>query len=313
MLAVVLATYAPDRARLLRVLAALRSQTLPLTEWELCVVDNASPEPLHPWLDLSWHPASQLMQEPEPGRLNALITGSQACSHPLLVFVDDDTLLAPDYLEQSLRLFHTHPQVAVWSGQSVPEFAAPPPDWTRPWWPMLALTEFAEDELPDPWTPAHPLPHGAGMGVRHDLFKAYCAAYSPLSTRALLGRREKSLMSGEDHDLALFALTQGQRVGRFTTLRLTHLIPASRLTRPYLLQLATAMAASGQILAALYPQLCQTRRPRYPHWLRVLWHFLKRPSFQRSLRLAQLQGEKIGHRLLTQSRVRPRIEIRQGR
>lgn len=300
MLSVVLATYAPDRARLLRVLAALRSQTLPLTDWELCVVDNASPDPLHPWLDLSWHPTSQLLLESQPGQLNAQLTGCRASTSSLLVFVDDDTLLAADYLEQSLRLFHTHPQVAVWSGQSIPEFESPPPDWTRPYWPMLAISELGEEDLPAPWTAAHPLPHGAGMGIRRSLLEAYATARTSQPLRTFLGRKPASLMSGEDHDLALFALSSGYQIGRFPQLSLTHLIPPSRLTHPYLLQLATAMAASGQILAALYPQLIDQTKPRYPHWLRVLRHSLRLPCFERSYRLAQLQGEKIGRFLLSQ-------------
>src|SRR5690606_27179320 len=47
----------------------------------------------------------------------------------------------------------------------------------------------------------------------------------------------KSLTSGEDNDLVIYALNQGYRVGYFPNLELTHLIDKRRLNKKYLAKL----------------------------------------------------------------------------
>ena len=103
-ISVILCTHNPRKDYLRRVLAGLRAQTLPLHQWELLLVDNASAASLAGRFDLSWHPNARHVREEELGLTPARLRGIREASGAILVFVDDDTVLAPDYLEQALTV-----------------------------------------------------------------------------------------------------------------------------------------------------------------------------------------------------------------
>ena len=291
---VILCTLNPDASRLERVFDALRRQTLALDEWEFIVVDNASAPPLADRIELSWHPAARCVVEPRPGHLAARLRGVAAATSPLVVFVDDDNILHKDYLAQALHLSARHPTLGVWSGQSHPEFEIPPPEWSRPWWGMLAIWEFDKDTVTPVWNPVSRLPFGAGMCVRREVMESYARSWEASPLRHLLGPQGGSCMSADDEDIALHAYAQGWGTGSFTSLHLTHLISASRLQQEYLLRLTTGMAASSVVLQHLYPQFVYARPSRIPHTLRVFRHSLRVPGWERDRQLAQLRGERLG-------------------
>jgi glycosyltransferase involved in cell wall biosynthesis len=291
---VIICTLNPRIQVLQRVLQALQGQTLPLEQWQLIVVDNGSQPDLRSQLDLSWHPHAQCVREERPGQLAARVCGYRCSAAELLVYVDDDNVLAADYLAQCVALSAEHPDVAVWSGQSSPEFQQPPAEWTRRWWPMLAIAQFSEDEVMTQWQVGQPLPHGAGMAVRREVMKTYVERYYPAPLRSSLGRTQRSLMSADDNDITLCALNEGWSCGRFTQLQLTHIIPPQRLTQEYLLRLTAGMAASRVVLSQLYPQFPYAAASARPFGLRYLWHFCSWPGFERSRQLALLAGEKQG-------------------
>src|SRR5450631_1561319 len=111
-ISVIICTHNPRPHYLSRVLAALRSQTLPMEQWELLVIDNASQEPLtaDTW-DLSWHPRARLIREDELGLAPARMRGMRESLAELLVFVDDDNILDPSYLSEVVRIKHEWAQL----------------------------------------------------------------------------------------------------------------------------------------------------------------------------------------------------------
>jgi glycosyltransferase involved in cell wall biosynthesis len=98
---VILCTHNPRHDYLCRVLASLREQTLPAEQWEFLVVDNRSNQRLAEIWDISWHPRGRHIREDELGLTAARLRGIQESSGSLLVFVDDDNVLAPDFLDQA--------------------------------------------------------------------------------------------------------------------------------------------------------------------------------------------------------------------
>src|SRR5215216_3255811 len=98
-LSVIICTHNPRREYLERALAGLAAQTLPRDQWELVLVDNASNPPLEPWFDVSREPKPRLIQETQLGLTHARLRGVRESSGEIIVFVDDDNVLAPDYLE----------------------------------------------------------------------------------------------------------------------------------------------------------------------------------------------------------------------
>jgi hypothetical protein len=66
---------------------------------------------------------------------------------PLGVFVDDDNVLARDYLAQVKTIFETHPKLGCAGGKSLPEFETPPAAWVAEFYPLLAVRDLGEKPL----------------------------------------------------------------------------------------------------------------------------------------------------------------------
>ena len=115
-ISVVIPTHNPRQDILARTLAGLRAQSLPPDQWELIVVDNASSSALAPQIDLAWHPHGRVIVETQLGLTNARLAGFAAAHGEVVILVDDDNVLAPDYLAQALALAAEQPQLGTWSG-----------------------------------------------------------------------------------------------------------------------------------------------------------------------------------------------------
>src|SRR6516162_144183 len=122
-LSVILCTHNPRHDYLCRVPASPRGQTLPDEQWEFLVVDNSSKQPLGEIWDISWHPRGRHVREAELGLTPARVRGIQESSGELLVFVDDDNLLAPDFLARVTAMSARYPGLGVFgAGILEPEF-----------------------------------------------------------------------------------------------------------------------------------------------------------------------------------------------
>ncbi len=75
------------------------------------------------------------------------------------------------------------------------------------------------------------------MFVRETVAKAYAASCANNSLKKLLDRSGASLASYGDFDIAFTACDMGLGMGKFISLKLTHLIPASRTTPEYCLKI----------------------------------------------------------------------------
>lgn len=249
-LSVIICAHNPHPGRLARTLAGLRAQTLPSDQWELLMVDNASVPPLAP-PDL---PNARLLAETQPGLTYARRRGLRESGSEYCVFVDDDNVLAPDYLAEVLAIFAAQPTLGAIGGKSLPVFDVEPAPWAREFFPLLALRDLGDAVLLSPATapipPAYPAcaPIGAGLALRTAAARAWLDR--PAST--VSDRRGTDLASGGDNDIVLTLLAQGWRVGYFPSLSLQHLIPAGRLTRDYLARLNRGIARSWVQVLALH-------------------------------------------------------------
>src|SRR5262245_39522493 len=103
-LSVIVPTHNPRLDYLERVLAGLRGQTLPMDQWELVVIDNRSERPLAASVDLGWHRSGRHLREERLGLTPTRLAGFANTSAEVIVMVDDDNVLAPDYLEKCLEV-----------------------------------------------------------------------------------------------------------------------------------------------------------------------------------------------------------------
>lgn len=267
LISVVICTHNPKLHFLSRVLNALKQQTLPLEQWELIIVDNASNPDWYTEVDLSWHLNHRYIVEEQLGVTYARLRGMRECNADLLVFVDDDNILNSNYLEKVLQISYEYPQLGVWGGQSIAEFEVAPPEWTKPYWVWLAIREFDYDQVSSKFsTEVHVIT--AGGCYRRKVFEAYLKLASQDSRRSILGRKGSKLLSREDIDLCYCAYDVGFGVGIFTSLKLKHLMPPNRFTEDYLVQLVSCDKYSELLL--LYIRSKMKNLKYWKHVLRLM-------------------------------------------
>jgi glycosyltransferase involved in cell wall biosynthesis len=249
---VIVCAHNPHAGRLARTIEGLRQQDLPLEKWEFLLVDNASTTPLETSCDLSWHPLARVVREETLGLTPARAAGIREARSPLLVFVDDDNVLCPEYLSHSLAVMDELPRLGALGGRSIPQYEIPPPPWIGRVEGLLACRDLGGERLLYSWEGLPPearsypamAPIGAGMVVRRDLALLYISEVENSPRRQNLDRRGKSLASGGDNDMILSILGRGWAVGYEPVLTLQHLIPSTRMDPVYLQRLSQEMMRS---------------------------------------------------------------------
>ncbi|RYG54586.1 MAG: glycosyltransferase family 2 protein, partial [Chitinophagaceae bacterium] len=168
----------------------------------------------------------------------ARLKGFLESSGAIIVMVDDDNILAADYLEQVLAIFSKNSGLGAIGGRSLPLFEQRPPDWIGRYYSSLALRDLGDEVIISTWENTYPTaaPIGAGMGIRKAALERYIAKIQKgLST--ITDRNGDSLSSGGDNDIVLEILKAGWQTGYFPQLSLQHIIPAGRTTPEYLSRL----------------------------------------------------------------------------
>jgi glycosyltransferase involved in cell wall biosynthesis len=259
LISVITCTHNPRLDYLKRVLEALRSQTLEMKSWEFLLIDNASDRLLASDIDLSWHPNAQHIREEQLGLTPARLRGIREAAGAVLIFVDDDNVLDENYLEVTLHISKDWTRIGAWGGQIVGGFEQPPPEWTKPYWKYLGIREFKQDRWSNLLHQHDTTPCGSGMCVRKAVADYYAQLVQNDPQRIALDRTGKSMSSCGDTDLAFTACDMGMGTGQFVALKLTHLIPETRLREDYLLRLAEGIYYSHVILDSFRGKMPQSK------------------------------------------------------
>jgi glycosyltransferase involved in cell wall biosynthesis len=295
---VIICSHNPRADYLERTFQGLKAQTLPLDQWELLLIDNASETPLAERVDLSWHPLARHILEPTLGLTAARLRGIEESVAELLVFVDDDNILCADYLELVVSLSHERPYIGAFGASSVAEFEKAPANHLKHYLGCLAVDELPQDywtNVPMTWKA---VPFGAGLCVRRSVAEAYLQVTKNDPLRRRLDRIGKSLASRGDQDLALCAIDLGMGVGRFRPLRLIHLISEQRVSEDYIVRLVSESLASELVLLSVRNPEGPASEPR---WVGVakLWFRLARANrLERKILLATHRARARARRLI---------------
>jgi glycosyltransferase involved in cell wall biosynthesis len=297
-LSVLICSHNPRVDFLRRTLDALKGQSLPLENWELLLIDNASVLPLAASWDLSWHPHARHISESELGVTAARQRGMREAISDLLVFVDDDNVLDKRYLTRALKIKEDWPSLGVWgSGSIIPEYELRPAANVRALIPYLAVRKTDRACWSNVFPSLEATPWGAGMCVRAKVADAYRRIHNESAIR-ISSRRGNALFSGEDVETAYVACHIGFGMGVFPELKLTHLIPRERVTSDYLLKLYEGTATSDALL--LYKWNGVT--PKSPFSPRGLLAILKniavRRGFDRRIYLAEIRALAAARRII---------------
>ena len=301
-LSVVIATYNPKREYLTRVLDALMVQSLPQERWELLIVDNNSNPSVKDWVDLRWHSRAVVLDESTLGLTHARVRGIKESAGRIVILVDDDNILASDYLEQTARIADDFPFIGTWSGRVEPDFERPDAQPPSELYGLLTLRPVTADLWSNDSSHHASTPWGAGLCIRREVADAYVREVAGKPDRTSLDLQGATMLYGGDTDIAYTGCRMGFGKGVFSKLSVTHLIPAERCTPSHLCRISHGRGYSevlhGYVTFGVVTQ---------PDWLSVssvVRHIrtLFKPSLQRSVAFAYQRGRRQAYRDLAVSR-----------
>lgn len=191
---------------------------------EIVVVDNGSSDGTPRLLAeiVAAHPGTmRAVREERAGLSAARNRAVREARGELLLFLDDDALPAPGWLEAYLAAFQGS-RVAAAGGPVEPIFDGPLPDWLDDrFLPYLSAWDRGPTVTPLRY---NELPRGANMALRRALFAAYGDFLEQL------GRKGESLRSCEEIELFLRLERGGEEILYLPAARVRHHVGTQRLT-----------------------------------------------------------------------------------
>src|SRR5580765_2951501 len=121
----IVCTHNPRVDFLRRVIEACKGQRDLPNGVDIVIVDSASAPPVAERLP-EFH-EGRIVRSDAPGLAKARALGIRESTGDPIVFVDDDTVLALDYVAQALRILSVRPYLAAIGGQLLPEYEGPLP------------------------------------------------------------------------------------------------------------------------------------------------------------------------------------------
>jgi glycosyltransferase involved in cell wall biosynthesis len=192
----------------------------------------------------------RLVREPRQGLTAARLCGVESTGGEWIAFVDDDCLLAEDWVEQAVRFAAEHPEAGAFGGHIILEWEVEPPPYVASRRYAYAGKYHGETAHRRPWIA------GAGMVVR----RAALEACGWTGEQFLEDRSGKRPVSGGDMEIAL-RIAAGHEVWYNPACKLRHVIPARRMTRDYVKRITSGLGGSRHNAMAL------AWRGSYPAWL----------------------------------------------
>ncbi|WP_349371483.1 glycosyltransferase [Salinarimonas sp.] len=247
-LSVVVPTCRPDTALVAEVFRAIARAAERAPGAEVIVVENGS-DTISTEL-LGQLPGARLLRRREANLAMARCAGIEEARGDLIVFVDDDNILLPDYLARARQALEQHPEVGVAAGRIEGRFPAPVRGARRVALPFLAVRDLGGEAIMTSGPQCDPRdPVGAGIVVRRRVAEAFVQFVRAGGSR--LGRSSGGLSAADDAALCLLADDLGFKRAYFPDLRLTHVVPAQRLEPSYLRRLVRGIGASAADLQML--------------------------------------------------------------
>jgi len=236
LLTVAVPTHAGE-TRLPGLLDSLLAQEDLLGDFEVLIIDNASPLPLastvEPYADRL---RIRVVEEERLGLANARNRALEEAATPVVLFLDDDVRAAPGLVTAYQSAFADQELVAA-GGPIRADLARPRPFWFRG--PVLSL--YSVQDVGSAADYGSRYPFGANFAVRRS------AISQPFSPQ--LGRRGGDLLSGEEGHF--FRSNRLLPVRHLPAAVVAHVIPSERLWLRWLIRRGWAQLRTRRVLAAL--------------------------------------------------------------
>lgn len=298
-LSLIICTYNPDENIFSRCLDAIKKASVDYKPHEILIIDNNS---VNRFSEQEYFNAflndccARVVIETEQGLTPARLRGIREATGNILLFIDDDNFIAPNFFFQGMKTAVEYKHIGSWSGRVTLKFENEPEAWTKPYHGLLVKREIEKDYWSNMPYLTDTMPCGAGLFVRKQVADYYVHLHETGKRNIQLDRNGSSLFSGGDNDLAACACDIGMGVGVFHLVELIHYIPAFRTERKYLLKLAEGIAASTVVFHSFRGKVQNQQSFKRKIANKLRW--LMKSSVEREFFNAVLKGEQKGFHLL---------------
>lgn len=229
----------------------------PGTGYEVILVDNNCTDDTMRLAKGAWagtgHPL-RIVKETEPGLIHARKAGVAAANYHILLFIDDDNILAPDWIGRLPGLYSRRPDVGGIGGYIEPLLEGEKPAWFDKFSGMYACTPAHEN--PDVSTCKQTL-FGAGLSLRTEAARQVFASDLPFF---LVGRTRDTLNRGDDSEICLRIGLLGWKLWYENSLKLKHAILKQRINWGYVLR-ARRGGGHADLILKIYQDLLAGATP----------------------------------------------------
>ena len=222
--------------------------------WEIILIDNYSNDDtgkVAQDLMLSQSNAIpfRVVEEKEPGLSNARNKGFEESKYEIVLMVDDDNSLAPNYVEGIYNGFENNPNIGMVGGLGIASLEIEPPKWFKEYAYCFAVGEQNPEEHL----------YGAGLGLRMSaLQKLRKAGFESL----LSDRTGNNLMSGGDTELCFAFRMAGYQLKYVPQLTFNHHLPQGRINWKYLRRLFDGFGQSKAFMEVYTSAIAEKPLPQ---------------------------------------------------
>ena len=203
----------------------------PEVPWEVIVIDNASTDNSAGVTRAHWSSEApvplRIVREERLGLSYARERAFAEAEFPIVLFVDDDNWLSPNWVKTVSKIMTTRPEVGACGGLVEPVFETPAAPWVAQFTKWPPDDGCAHGDVTDRigWL------MGAGLSVRTSAYRQLCdAGFYHLA----VDRQGKALTVGGDTEICFALRMAGWRLWLDSSLTMKHFMPARRLTWSYL-------------------------------------------------------------------------------
>ena len=252
---------------MLDTLRSVVRQNAPAEQWECIVVNNNSSDNTAECFAefVSEYPEYnfKMVNEPSQGLSYARNRGIREGVGEYIAIIDDDELIAEDFISAYIELFDTEPDAVAAGGPIVANYPAGRPSWMscyteRP----IANTMYFGEQVRE--FPKGRIPGGGNMALRRSAIRRYGVFDTSL------GYVGESLVGGEESDL--FERLQIAEAKYYYAPKavMYHIIPSEKLSKEYLSRLSYNVGVSQLRRARLYRRVWRVRLKELFKWVGTL-------------------------------------------
>jgi glucosyl-dolichyl phosphate glucuronosyltransferase len=242
-ISVIICTY-NRQEYILDALESLRNQTLAQDKFEVIVVNNNSPDNTEALVKeyILLHQESNIFYqvEKQQGASYARNAGAGLAQSGLLVFMDDDAIAEPDYLENILKFYSANQDISGLGGRIIPRYIPSEPPWMSHFVSSL-VGNFDYNKTVTEFKPGK-YPLESNMVVKKEDFHLVGGFNT-----ALPGVKGTLRIGGEGKDFFLKLQKAGKRIFYDPSIIVHHVVEVNKLTSEYMYRVASGIGRGERV------------------------------------------------------------------